>query len=61
MRTDCTDLVEVVVPSGHWMAQEKPIEVNAALACWLATHFADLWPGKSFAAFTVADRALAQL
>ena len=61
MRTDCTDLVEVVVPSGHWMAQEKPIEVNAALACWLATHFADLWPGTSFAAFTAADRALAQL
>jgi len=61
MRTDCTDLVEVVVPSGHWMAQEKPIEVNAALACWLATRFADLWPGTSFTAFTAADRALAQL
>ena len=32
MRRDCTDLTEVVVPSGHWMAQERPIEVNAALA-----------------------------
>ena len=58
MRTECTDLIEVVVPSGHWMAQEKPIEVNAALARWLATRFADLWPGTSF---TAADRALVQL
>ena len=33
---DCTDLTEVVVNSGHWMAQEKPVVVNAALAKWLA-------------------------
>jgi pimeloyl-ACP methyl ester carboxylesterase len=36
MRQDCGDLTEVVVPSGHWMAQEKPLAVNAALAKWLA-------------------------
>ena len=24
------------VTSGHWMAQEKPVAVNAALAKWLA-------------------------
>ena len=30
MRRDCSDLTEVVVKSGHWMAQEKPVEVNAA-------------------------------
>ena len=24
MRTDCSDLTEVVVQSGHWMAQEQP-------------------------------------
>jgi pimeloyl-ACP methyl ester carboxylesterase len=58
MRTDCTDLVEVVVASGHWMAQEEPIEVNAALARWLATRFADLWPVTSFNA---ADRAPVRL
>ena len=30
MRRDCSDLTEVVVKSGHWMAQEKPVDVNAA-------------------------------
>jgi pimeloyl-ACP methyl ester carboxylesterase len=44
MRRDCADLVEVVVQSGHWMAQEKPVAVNAALARWLATRFPELWP-----------------
>jgi pimeloyl-ACP methyl ester carboxylesterase len=41
MRRDCTDLTEVVVPSGHWMAQEQHIEVNAALAKWLAIKLPD--------------------
>jgi pimeloyl-ACP methyl ester carboxylesterase len=44
MRQDCSDLTEVVVPSGHWMAQEQPIHVNAALAQWLARRFPELWP-----------------
>jgi pimeloyl-ACP methyl ester carboxylesterase len=44
MRRDCLDLTEVVVPSGHWMAQEQPIAVNAALARWLATRLSDVWP-----------------
>jgi pimeloyl-ACP methyl ester carboxylesterase len=44
MRRDCTDLTEVVVQSGHWMAQEKPAAVNAALAQWLATKVSDFWP-----------------
>ena len=43
MRRDCRNLTEVVVPSGHWMAQEKPVAVNAALAKWLAVQFPDLW------------------
>jgi pimeloyl-ACP methyl ester carboxylesterase len=43
MRRDCTDLTEVVVKSGHWMAQEQPIAVNAALAKWLATRLPDYW------------------
>jgi pimeloyl-ACP methyl ester carboxylesterase len=44
MRASCGNLTEVVVPSGHWMAQEKPVEVNAALAKWLAAQFPTLWP-----------------
>jgi pimeloyl-ACP methyl ester carboxylesterase len=43
MRHDCSDLTEVVVKSGHWMAQEKPVEVNAAIAKWLASKLADYW------------------
>jgi pimeloyl-ACP methyl ester carboxylesterase len=43
MRRDCADLTEVVVKSGHWMAQEKPVEVNAALAKWLAVKLPDYW------------------
>ncbi len=44
MRQDCADLTEVVVQSGHWMAQEKPHDVNAALTKFLAAKFPDLWP-----------------
>jgi pimeloyl-ACP methyl ester carboxylesterase len=43
MRAHCAHLTEVTVPSGHWMAQERPIEVNAALAKWLAAQFPALW------------------
>jgi pimeloyl-ACP methyl ester carboxylesterase len=35
MRAHCADLTEAVVSSGHWMAQEKPARVNAALTKWL--------------------------
>ena len=44
MRSDCTDLTEVVVASGHWMAQENPVAVNAALARWLAVKLPSFWP-----------------
>jgi pimeloyl-ACP methyl ester carboxylesterase len=44
MRRDCRNLTEVVVTSGHWMAQEKPRAVNAALARWLATRLPEAWP-----------------
>jgi pimeloyl-ACP methyl ester carboxylesterase len=43
MRRDCADLTEAVVNSGHWMAQEQPIAVNAALAKWLAAKLPDYW------------------
>lgn len=44
MRANVPDLAEVVVESGHWMAQEKPREVNAALAKWLAAKLPAVWP-----------------
>lgn len=44
MRENCSDLMEVTVESGHWMAQEKPVAVNAALARWLATRLPEVWP-----------------
>lgn len=43
MRTSCDRLTEAWVPSGHWMAQERPIEVNAALVRWLATELTGVW------------------
>jgi len=44
MRTYCRNLTEETIRSGHWMAQEKPLEVNAALVKWLATAVAGVWP-----------------
>ena len=44
MRDQCRNLTTEVVRSGHWMAQEKPAEVNAALAHWLATSLSGVWP-----------------
>jgi pimeloyl-ACP methyl ester carboxylesterase len=44
MRRTCRDLTEVTVSSGHWMAQEKPQAVNAALARWLALKLPEVWP-----------------
>jgi pimeloyl-ACP methyl ester carboxylesterase len=43
MRANCANLTEATIPSGHWMAQERPIEVNAALAKWLALQAPQLW------------------
>jgi pimeloyl-ACP methyl ester carboxylesterase len=47
MRTYCRNLTEVTIRSGHWMAQEKPLEVNAELVKWLATKVASAWPRPS--------------
>ena len=33
----CPDLMRHAIDSGHWMAQQHPREVNAALTKWLAT------------------------
>lgn len=44
MRAACADLTELAVPTGHWMAMERPRQVNAGLVRWLATKFPGLWP-----------------
>jgi len=48
MRQDCAQLTEVVVNSGHWMAQEQPVAVNAALVKWLATRLPDYWGAQTW-------------
>ena len=45
MRGYCSDLTETIVDGGHWLAQERPREVNAALVRWLATRVPRVWPG----------------
>jgi pimeloyl-ACP methyl ester carboxylesterase len=44
MRASCDRLTERVVKSGHWMAQEQPVAVNAALVGWLASELREHWP-----------------
>jgi pimeloyl-ACP methyl ester carboxylesterase len=44
MRRYCGDLTEVMIDSGHWMAQECPVAVNSALAKWLAVKLPNVWP-----------------
>ncbi len=43
MRHWCQNLEEVFIGSGHWMAQEKPREVNQALVRWLARKVPEAW------------------
>ena len=50
MRALCSKLTARTVTSGHWMAQEKPVEVNAAILHWLATPVSDIWPLPTAAA-----------
>jgi pimeloyl-ACP methyl ester carboxylesterase len=44
MRTYCRNLTEETIRSGHRLAQEKPVDVNAALVKWLATSVPEVWP-----------------
>ena len=36
MRTDCTNLTEMTIEAGHELMLERPDDVNAAMAGWLA-------------------------
>lgn len=47
MRSACSDLTEVIVESGHWMAEERPADVNAALVRWLVHRVPGRWPGPA--------------
>lgn len=42
MRDQCNNLTEKVLDSGHWMAQEKPFEVNREIVKWLALKVPDV-------------------
>ncbi|KAF2159597.1 hypothetical protein M409DRAFT_60666 [Zasmidium cellare ATCC 36951] len=44
-RKYCTNLTETSIDAGHWVPQEKPVEVNAVLARWLVEACPKHWPG----------------
>ncbi|ETW93496.1 MAG: hypothetical protein ETSY1_38955 [Candidatus Entotheonella factor] len=44
INTYCRDLTVAQIDSGHWMAQEKPFEVNSVLVRWLVDSEHDHWP-----------------
>jgi pimeloyl-ACP methyl ester carboxylesterase len=45
MRASCTDLTEMIMSTGHWMAQENPVVVNKALAAWISAKLPEVWGG----------------
>jgi pimeloyl-ACP methyl ester carboxylesterase len=45
MRRTCENLTEMVVTTGHWMAQENPVAVNKALAAWISDRLPEVWRG----------------
>ena len=42
MRSLCSNLTETTIDSGHWMAQEKPMEVNRHIAKWILNRVPEL-------------------
>jgi len=43
MRAGCPHLSEVVIRTGHFMAQENPVAVNRALAGWISRKLPSVW------------------
>ena len=43
------DLTERILDCGHWMPQERPAEVNAALVAWLRDRLPAVWPAAGAA------------
>ena len=56
MRRDYTNLNEPVIPSRDWMAQERPIRVNAALEKMAPCQSPDTWPAPGKRKFWQAGR-----
>jgi soluble epoxide hydrolase/lipid-phosphate phosphatase len=46
MRQKCKNLKEAKVDASHWVAEEKPTEVNAIIAKWLLQEVKGIWPAK---------------
>lgn len=46
MRRQCTNLKEAKVDASHWVAEEKPAEVNAIIAKWLMEEVEGIWPAQ---------------
>jgi soluble epoxide hydrolase/lipid-phosphate phosphatase len=44
MRSYCRKLTEVHVKAGHWVPQEQPEQVNAAIARWIVKELPSVWP-----------------
>lgn len=44
MQAKCGDLSMATLACGHWMQNEQPAQVSAALAWWLARRIPQLWP-----------------
>ncbi len=44
MKAKCRDLTTRLLACGHWMQNEKPAEVNAALLQWIAARVPMAWP-----------------
>jgi len=36
-------LTEIIIRTGHWMAQENPVAVNQALAGWISRKMPSVW------------------
>lgn len=51
MREACENLTEVTVAAGHNVHWEKPIEVNAAIARFLAQEAEENWPGYTVSGY----------
>eukprot|EP00747_Dinoflagellata_sp_TGD_P006492 gnl/TRDRNA2_/TRDRNA2_116163_c0_seq1.p1 gnl/TRDRNA2_/TRDRNA2_116163_c0~~gnl/TRDRNA2_/TRDRNA2_116163_c0_seq1.p1 ORF type:complete len:204 (+),score=24.32 gnl/TRDRNA2_/TRDRNA2_116163_c0_seq1:56-613(+) len=47
MPNHCDNLTTASIESGHWMAQEKPVDLNAVLVKWLASKVTSCWPAPS--------------
>jgi soluble epoxide hydrolase/lipid-phosphate phosphatase len=46
MRRLCKNLKEAKIDASHWVAEEKPAEVNATIAKWLMEEVKGIWPAE---------------